>query len=248
MFRLESDLPFKCELCGTQQILLSASTRFQETGYHTERHELFPCLGCQQFLSLGYKIIADDDTHPGFSSTVFLTHPNNIAFLNDNPKIIRDPVFESDIEGLSPLDYHRTLLALDELKRNIAGLATLDRRMFEQVVAELFRAKGFKVEVTKKTRDGGTDIIGVINNDGVPFKIFVQCKRNDPGNPTGVDVIRSAYGVHQASNGPNKTIIVSATYFTKDAITFQETLAQSSWHLDLRDYDDIVRWVENHPL
>jgi restriction system protein len=144
------------------------------------------------------------------------------------------------------LDYHRTLLALDELKRNIAPLATMDRRMFEQVVAELFRAKGFKVEVTKKTRDGGTDIIGVVNNDGVPFKIFVQCKRNDPGNPTGDDVVRSAYGVHQTSNGPNKTIVVSATYFTKDAMQFRDSLAQSSWHLDLRDYDDIVQWVKNY--
>ncbi|MEN8220363.1 MAG: restriction endonuclease [Pseudomonadota bacterium] len=40
-------------------------------------------------------------------------------------------------------------------------------RQFEEVIAELFRAQGFNVELTKRTRDGGKDIIATHNAMGI---------------------------------------------------------------------------------
>lgn len=41
-------------------------------------------------------------------------------------------------------------------------MKTMNRRLFEEMIAELFDGFGFKVELTKKTRDGGRDIIAIM--------------------------------------------------------------------------------------
>jgi HJR/Mrr/RecB family endonuclease len=37
----------------------------------------------------------------------------------------------------------------------------LNRRLFEEFVAELFHEFGYEVELTKRTRDGGRDVIAI---------------------------------------------------------------------------------------
>lgn len=160
-----------------------------------------------------------------------------------NLNIILDPLFVSKIGNLSPYEYQRTLNNIELLKQDISRIHTIDRFEFEAVTAELIRQKGFNVELTQKTRDGGIDIIGIANMLGIPFKLFVQCKRNDPGNPVRVDVVRSLYGVHSGHNGPNKSIIVSNTYFTKDAQNFAQQGATSAWDLSLYDFDALKNWI-----
>src|SRR5262249_8447176 len=46
-----------------------------------------------------------------------------------------------------------------ELARHPERMQHLHPRKFEGLVAELFRAKGYDVELTPRTRDGGLDII-----------------------------------------------------------------------------------------
>src|SRR5713226_7587905 len=44
-------------------------------------------------------------------------------------------------------------------------LKRIGHRQFEELVAELFRGFGYDVELTKRTRDGGIDVIAVAHRE-----------------------------------------------------------------------------------
>ena len=50
---------------------------------------------------------------------------------------------------------------MERLGANPELLKDLSRRLFEEVIAEVFHALGYEVELTKRTRDGGNDIIAI---------------------------------------------------------------------------------------
>ncbi|SCX22744.1 Restriction endonuclease [Agrobacterium sp. DSM 25558] len=100
------------------------------------------------------------------------------------------------------------------------------------------------MELTKRTRDGGKDIIAISrDNFGVSLKYFVECKHYSEGNKVGVEVVRALHGVRNTKDGPNKTIIATTSSFTADAISFAETEATSRWDMTLADYNQIMDWI-----
>lgn len=112
---------------------------------------------------------------------------------------------------------------------------------FEEIIAELLRSHGYKVEMTKRTRDGGFDLIALANLDGgIPFKALVECKRYK--GKVDVATVRSFKEVVM-SNNANKGIIATTGYFTKDAWQKRE---QTPYLLDFKDKNDIVSWVEEY--
>ena len=57
-----------------------------------------------------------------------------------------------------------------------AYIFSLTSREFEILIAILYEALGYKVNLTKATRDGGKDIIAEINENERKEKVFVECK------------------------------------------------------------------------
>ena len=106
---------------------------------------------------------------------------------------------EVDIDWSFEFDYPE--YAEDELysivsdaEINIYSIANDPQRVyelrpdeFEDLVAEVFRRKGFNVKVTPRTRDGGKDIIASYNMNGIPCKVyaipvvFIIGWRGEPG-------------------------------------------------------------------
>lgn len=126
-------------------------------------------------------------------------------------------------------------------------LRDISHREFEEVVAELFRAKGFQVDLTKRTRDGGKDVIAIHTDSfGIKSKYFIECKHYAESNKIGVDVVRALHGVKNTKDGPNKTIIATTSSFTAAARKFVDAEITSKWDMSLADYDDIVRWVQDY--
>jgi len=133
------------------------------------------------------------------------------------------------------------------LKSNEYLLRELTPRKFEEVVAEVFRKKGFTVELTKRTRDGGKDIIAIHTDSlGISNKYFIECKCYSEESKVGVDVVRSLYGIRNTKDGPNKAIIVTTSTFTSDARKFVEKEASSSWDLSLVDRNQLIQWVDDY--
>lgn len=82
---------------------------------------------------------------------------------------------------------------------------------FEEYVAKLYGKLGYKVEVTKKSKDQGADIIAYKNN----MKYVIQAKfySNPVGNKAVQEVV-AAIGMYKA----NKGIVVTNSSFTPSAI------------------------------
>lgn len=132
----------------------------------------------------------------------------------------------------------------DAIYKKPTLLYDLEPRRFEEFIAHIFSNNGFSVELTKATRDGGRDIIAIRSDMGIPSKYIIECKRYAKNNPVCVDVVRSLYGV-QMAEGANKSIVATTSRFTKPAIDFVSKTDQTQWHMDLRDYYDIIEWVKN---
>ncbi|WBL23845.1 restriction endonuclease [Zunongwangia sp. HRR-M8] len=121
-------------------------------------------------------------------------------------------------------------------------LYILNPRKFEELIASILEDLGFDIELTKATRDGGSDIIARIKNAVTSFLILVECKRYSPNNKVSVDIVRQVAGVHTLKN-PSKSIIVTTSTFTKDAIKEAGKLNEK---LDLKDYYDLKDWLKKY--
>ena len=121
-------------------------------------------------------------------------------------------------------------------------LREMNPRKFEQIVAELFRDKGYDVEVTKRTRDGGLDIRAYHHSDLGVLLGLIECKRYAPAKKVSVDVIRGLYGVVESERASFGLVATTST-FTQDAKSFQ---AQNKYRLQLADFEDIKRWLRDY--
>lgn len=142
------------------------------------------------------------------------------------------------------IDEERLIEVVDNTKLLIRSiyedhdlLNVIEPRKFEEVVAELLYSKGFEVNLTKQTRDGGYDILALQKISGFPIKFLVECKRYKKN--IGIDIIRSFCDVihHEQAN---KGIIFTTSYFSKDS---QKRKNQMGTILDLKNREDIIDWI-----
>lgn len=173
---------------------------------------------------------------------------------------------ESDIEGATSSDtpYFEYLddlydakefeLAVEsvssiilEIKSKPEIIRDITPRQFEEIIAELFRSRGYKVELTQRTRDGGKDIIAISTDRlGIKLKYFIECKHFAETNKVGIGIVRALQGVKNTKDGPNKIIIATTSSFTTTAIKFANNEATSKWDIDLVDYHKIIAWVNDY--
>lgn len=111
---------------------------------------------------------------------------------------------------------------------------------FEELVASIMKDLGFDVELTQATRDGGRDIIASIKNSVTSFLTYVECKRYAEDNKIDVSIIRQVQGVHY-THRPSKSLIVTTSFFTRDAI---EEAKRIENQLDLKDFNDLKGWLD----
>jgi len=134
-----------------------------------------------------------------------------------------------------------SLEMVEYYSRNPKQLYSIDRRLFEQLVAHLFDKFGFEVELTKHTRDGGRDIIA-IKNDIVKVKYLIECKRPDLGGYVGIKPVRELFGVLKDEKA-TKGILVTTSHFSKDANLFLE---RHIWELELKDFNGLMSWINEY--
>lgn len=130
---------------------------------------------------------------------------------------------------------------LNELNKNPTDLYKLSSRRFEELIAEIFMRKGYDVELTPTTRDGGKDIYVASKNDFGSFLYIVECKKYNLNHKVGVSVLRDLYGVlskEKATYG----IAVTTSYFSKPAKEFQQEL---QFQMSLKDFDSIKQWLHD---
>lgn len=130
---------------------------------------------------------------------------------------------------------------IHRIYRDNSILTDIDPRKFEEVIAELLASQGFEVALTKQTRDNGYDILALQSLNGFPLKFLVECKRYI-ARPIGIEIIRAFNNVILRQNA-NKGIIVTTSYFTKDA---QKDKTITPYLLDFRDKNHVLEWINNY--
>jgi len=90
---------------------------------------------------------------------------------------------------------------------------------FEQYVKNLLERKGWTVETTPPTRDGGIDLIANRTVEmGVDIKLYIQCKNH--ASPVGVETIRQLNGVLPKHQPGSRGVVVCPSGFSADARVF----------------------------
>ena len=128
---------------------------------------------------------------------------------------------------------------IDYFSKHPNELKIINRRLFEEFIAELFLGFGYNVELTQRTRDGGRDIVAIKNSE-TELKYLIECKRPDPGTKIGVKPVRELLGVKQDERA-TKAILVTTSYFSKDALQLFE---RNKWELEPKDFDGIYDWIK----
>ncbi|MEQ8627080.1 restriction endonuclease [Ekhidna sp.] len=157
--------------------------------------------------------------------------------------------YDYEVDDYDEVDNDTLVEVLDNTKKIIREvyrdnnfLNDLHHRRFEEMIAELLRHRGFEVELTKQTRDGGYDILALNNVRGFPIKFLVECKRWSDN--VGIDIIRSFCHVISDEKA-NKGIIVTSSYFSSEVIAKSE---KEGHILDLENRDSVIDWVTDYEL
>ncbi|HEY1768997.1 MAG TPA: restriction endonuclease [Chthoniobacterales bacterium] len=129
------------------------------------------------------------------------------------------------------------------LADNPEQMYELNPRKFEELVAELFRAKGYEIELGRGRKDGGVDIRAFLRNDIGALLTLVQCKRYGPHRKINVDVVRQLHGVVNRDNASAGVIVTTST-FTRDARSEQQRFEH---RIQLAEYSHLAKWLREYP-
>jgi hypothetical protein len=84
---------------------------------------------------------------------------------------------------------------LHALGQDPALLRGIDARMFEELIAEIFRKFHMEVQLTKRTRDGGVDILAFEDTKYTRNQYIIECKHYSPERKVGLEIVQRLYGV-----------------------------------------------------
>ena len=125
---------------------------------------------------------------------------------------------------------------LASLARDPGALYTLKPDAFEAVVARLLGSQGYEVQLTRRTKDRGVDIIAISSRDRHE-KLLIECKRYSSSKRIGISVVDRLLGALMAERGVKALVVTTAEGFTRDA---EDRFAQTDWRIGGRAYSALV--------
>lgn len=250
MWKFSGEIEYTCENCDKEDSInidefdiecIDSSERSMGVENIYELCSDFNCIQCKSLISLK------------FEATEYpLECLNYVIDRSEGVQVSGEPVIEYLEEIYDAEDLYSFASSIydliERLQDNPELIRNISPRKFEEVVSEIFKAKGFEVDLTQRTADGGKDIIAIhTDNLGIRSKYFIECKHYDKDNKVGVSLVRALQGVKNTKDGPNKTILVTTSTFTSPARNFVENEASSKWDITLADYDVLVNWLQDYP-
>lgn len=120
----------------------------------------------------------------------------------------------------------------------------LSPRKFEELVAELYRRRGFKVTLTSSTGDKGVDVYVVRHDELGSSLSVVQAKRYRPDRKIGVSLVRELKGTVATTNA-SAGVLLTTSFFTKGA---KALAAEYEYTLALRDFYELQALLRLPPI
>jgi hypothetical protein len=117
----------------------------------------------------------------------------------------------------------------------------LHHRSFEIIVAELLKDRGWNVEITKQTRDGGYDIVGIKSDRlGFPMKLLVECKLYHHKRVVGLPMVDRLVGVHHRERASPSMLVTNSRFSGEVWKRWQSEAARD---LRLVDRQELLEWL-----
>lgn len=139
-------------------------------------------------------------------------------------------------------DINSPNLPLDELgahlRRSFADLYNITWRRFEALVADVFKANGYRVILTRQARDGGADII-VLRSESAHQEAIIECKKYAKRRRVGIQVVRAVVGA-AVSWDVRRAVIVTSSAFSRDARLSTTEFQRRGFALDLVDAAELL--------
>lgn len=116
-------------------------------------------------------------------------------------------------------------------------------RKFEELLNELFKAKGYETELGPGSGDGGVDIRMVTKSGlGGSFMTLVQAKKYSEKNKIALAPVQALYGTLEYEKATSGLFVTTSTY-APCARNFAESIPH---RLELADKDDIRVWLKQY--
>jgi hypothetical protein len=130
----------------------------------------------------------------------------------------------------------------EQIANDPTRLFSLDPRFFEELIASIYADLDYEVMMTKRTKDGGRDVVALGRKDYLSLKLLIECKRYARHRKVSVTQVRALFGVMNDEH-VTKALLATTSGFTKSAREFAE---RNVWKLDLVDHDDLVRMIRKY--
>jgi SNF2 family DNA or RNA helicase len=138
----------------------------------------------------------------------------------DDVSIVASRLTSAELFGLFGLARPASLAAKQQADRP-AGLE------FEDRCARVLEARGWHVERTPRSRDGGIDLIADRTDEvGLSQTLYVQCK--DHARPVGVETVRELLGVLPTTH-PTQAVLAARSGVTADARALADKRGVHIW-------------------
>jgi hypothetical protein len=223
-------------LCGPAMHLLKLTQQVHGVIETVAQQVLANSIAYQQLVANEWTAALRSSFEPLLRQDLYQNLSESLYFLDlpEDAPGQNEPALIEVIGSITPELIHFFAQRPDQLK-------TIDRRKFEELVAELFSGFGYDVELTARTKDGGKDIVAMKSR---PFqqRFLIECKRPDPGNPVTVAQVRQLLGV-KTHEKASKAILATTTHFSSAAQLF---LCEHKWELEGKDFDGLLEWIEDY--
>ena len=132
------------------------------------------------------------------------------------------------------------LLAADLISKGKL-LSEMGWRDFEELIGLLLENEGWKVEVTRATRDGGIDVVAIKNDKLLgEIKSIWQAKKYGPTNKVRLSEVRELSAIREEAKA-TKAFIVTTSRLTRDAI---EWIKRDIYRLGYKEHENVEQWVK----
>ena len=130
-------------------------------------------------------------------------------------------------------------MAADLLK---AGklLSELHWREFEELIGHLLESEGWRVTVTRGTKDGGLDVIAVKKDPHIGLVQAVwQAKKYSPHNKVQLKHVKELSATRDEAKA-TKGVIVTTSHLTKGVIDW---IKRDIYRLSYKEQEDVESWI-----
>jgi restriction system protein len=121
-------------------------------------------------------------------------------------------------------------------------LYEVDPIKFEHLIARLLEDAGYSVKITPATRDGGRDILAVLEIPFGEILTIVDCKRFAANRTIGPELVQRLLWVSDNRDRASNAMLVTTSSFTSGARRLEQ---EYRWRLRLKEYSDIREWLRS---